>query len=80
MFNILNRDVLVNGKVNGAAIMIRQRQENINATIVELVRLYKQGVDINNDDVQEEVYNNHNLSDATVEELNYIAKEVRKQC
>lgn len=80
MFNILNRNVLVNGKVNGAAIMVRQRQEDIDNAIEQLVKLYNQKIDINNDDVHDTVLENNNLSDATVDELEYIAKEVRKRC
>lgn len=80
MFNILNRNVLVNSKVNGAAIMIRQRQESIDNTIEQLVKLYNQKIDINNDDVHDTVLENNNLSDATIDELEYIAKEVRKRC
>lgn len=80
MFNILNQNVLVNGKVNGAAIMVRQRQESIDNTIEQLVKLYNQKIDINNDDIHDTVLENNNLSDATVDELEYIAKEVRKRC
>lgn len=80
MFNILNRNVLVNGKVNGAAIMMRQRQEDIDTAIDEFVALYKEGIDINRDSVQEMVMRSNNLLDATVSELNYMAHEVRKRC
>lgn len=79
MFNPLEREVIINGKVNGAATMIKQRYENLDKAVEAFISAYRRHIDINNDEVQDEILEKYNLSDATVDELDYIARQVRRR-
>ena len=77
-FDIHNPLSGLQGEPNGATYMIMQRQENVDNAIKLLVVYYRQGYDINNDELQDEIFDLCNLDYPTLVELDHIQKEVRK--
>ena len=56
--------------------LLNTRESHINAAIKEFKQYYRQGYDINNEDLQERVLNKYKLSNLTTAESRRIAREV----
>ena len=56
--------------------LLDTRESHINAAIKEFKQYYRQGYDINNEDLQERVLNKYKLSNLTTAESRRIAREV----
>lgn len=68
---------LQNGaKVNGATVMIMQRQTDLDNAVKLFVKLHRYGYDINSADLQQDTFELLNLTNLTSNEHNYILKEV----
>ena len=56
--------------------LLNTRESHINAAIKEFKQYYRQGYDINNEDLQERVLSKYRLSNLTTAESRRIAREV----
>ena len=77
-FDIHNPLSGLKGEPNGATNMIMQREQDVENVIKMLVTYYRQGYDINNDELQEEIFDLCGLYNPTVIELSYIQKMVAR--
>lgn len=59
--------------------LISTRTARINAAIEDFILMAKNGYNINNNDIQATILNDHNISNITTKETNYIAREVEKR-
>lgn len=59
--------------------LISTRTARINATIEDFVLMAKNGYNINNDNIQAAILNDHNIDNITTKEINYITREVEKR-
>ena len=56
--------------------LLNTRESHINAAIKEFKQYYRQGYDINNEDLQERILSKYKLSNLTTAESRRIAREV----
>ena len=56
--------------------LLNTRESHINAAIKEFKQYYRQGYDINNEDLQKRVLSKYKLSNLTTAESRRIAREV----
>ena len=54
------------------------RTARINAAIKDFVKMAKAGYDINDNDIQTAILEDHNIENISLKECDYIAKEVKK--
>lgn len=59
--------------------LISTRTARINAAIEDFILMAKNGYNINNNDIQAAILNDHNINNITIKETNYIAREVEKR-
>ena len=65
-------------EAEGIESITSTRQTHIEAAIKDFIKMAKEGYDINNDTVQTKIFKNHNITDITENECEYIARKVER--
>ena len=58
--------------------LVNTRQARIEAAIKDFIMMVKAGYNINDDDIQTSILENHNIENVTKHECEYIARKVNK--
>ena len=63
-------------EAEGVESVTSTRQTHIEAAIKDFIKMAKAGYNINDDNIQTTILRNHNISDITANESEYIARKV----
>ena len=63
-------------EAEGIESVTSTRQTHIEAAIKDFIKIAKAGYNINDDNIQTTILRNHNISDVTKNECEYIARKV----
>lgn len=66
-------------EAEGCTDVVQTRTAKINAAIKEFIKLYHCGVNINNGNIQDDVFDKLKLNNLSWTEKEYIAKQVEKR-
>lgn len=59
--------------------LVTTREARINAAIKDFIMMAKKGYNIDNDDIQAVILEDHKLQDISTKEAEYIARKVRSK-
>lgn len=65
-------------EAEGIESVTSTRQTHIEAAIKDFIMMAKEGYDINDNTIQTTIFKNHNITDVTENECEYIARKVRR--
>jgi hypothetical protein len=66
------------GEAEGIESITTTRQTRINAAIKDFIMMARKGYDINSDNIQAVILEDHHIQDISEKECKYIAREVER--